>query len=108
MGDRNARLGPDAKIIDEEDYVDDEVFFGKFCLCENIYSSLKKYDLTPDYAGIRPKIKNTSGEFCTHFYIKEEIEFGLPGWFNLLGIESPGLTSSLAIGEKVTQILNAR
>ena len=76
-------------------------------LRKHIFPQLKKYDLTPDYAGIRPKIKNTSGKFCD-FYIKEEIEFGLPGWYNLLGIESPGLTSSLAIGEKVTQILNAR
>ena len=106
--DKNARLGPDAKIIDKEDYIVDESALESFYRAAKTYiPSLKKYDLTPDYAGIRPKIKKTSGKFCD-FYIREEIEFGLPGWFNLIGIESPGLTSSLAIGEKVMQILNVR
>ncbi len=106
--DSNARLGPDAKIIDKEDYIVNESDLEKFYLAAKTYiPKLKKHDLAPDYAGIRPKIKNRDGKF-SDFHIKEEIEFGLPGWFNLIGIESPGLTSSLAIGEKISQILNVR
>jgi 2-hydroxyglutarate dehydrogenase len=62
-----------------------------------------------DYAGIRPKLGKTSGTWgkdgkgFADFYIKEEE--GFKGFVNLLGIESPGLTSSLAIAEYVEEIL---
>lgn len=55
-----------------------------------------------DYCGIRPKLgqsSNASGSNFADFYIKEEE--GFKGFVNLLGIESPGLTSSLAIAEMV-------
>jgi L-2-hydroxyglutarate oxidase LhgO len=52
----------------------------------------------PDFAGIRPKLQGP-GEAMKDFIIKEESELGFPGWINLIGIESPGLTASLAIGE---------
>jgi 2-hydroxyglutarate dehydrogenase len=63
--------------------------------------------IQPDYAGIRPKLgKNsavTSGKGFIDFIIRKED--GYEGFINLLGIESPGLTSSLAIGEMVDELL---
>ena len=62
-----------------------------------------------DYCGIRPKLGRTSGTYgkdgsgFADFYIKEED--GFRGFVNLLGIESPGLTSALAIAEYVEEIL---
>lgn len=61
-----------------------------------------------DYCGIRPKLGKTSGTAgptFADFYIREEKDDGFPGFVNLLGIESPGLTSSLAIAEYVDDIL---
>lgn len=64
--------------------------------------------LNPDYAGIRPKLSDRaavlSGQGFNDFVIA--IEDGYEGWVNLLGIESPGLTSSLAIAERVEQLLH--
>lgn len=63
--------------------------------------------LTPDYAGIRPKLAKAGavalGKGFVDFYIREEE--GYQGWINLLNIESPGLTSSLAIGDMVRDLL---
>ena len=58
----------------------------------------------PDYTGIRPKIYR-EGEPAGDFTIHGEKEHGLPGLVALYGIESPGLTSSLAIGELVAGML---
>ncbi|KAI1410838.1 FAD dependent oxidoreductase [Hypoxylon sp. FL1857] len=64
--------------------------------------------LSPDYAGVRPKLRPagavaTGGSGFVDFYIRRED--GYEGWVNLLGIESPGLTSSLAIGDLVRDML---
>ncbi|OTB05490.1 hypothetical protein M426DRAFT_319754 [Hypoxylon sp. CI-4A] len=64
--------------------------------------------LAPDYAGIRPKLRPAGavaegGDGFVDFHIREED--GFRGWVNLLGIESPGLTSCLAIGELVRDML---
>ena len=61
---------------------------------------LKKEDLSPDFAGIRPKIWLNENPM-PDFYISHEADKGYPGWVNLIGIESPGLTASIAIGEDV-------
>lgn len=70
---------------------------------------LDETQLQPDYAGIRPKLGKLGavmhGKGFVDFAIyKEE---GYEGWVNLLNIESPGLTSSLAIAEKVRELLYA-
>lgn len=61
-----------------------------------------------DYCGIRPKLGKlgavASGKGFQDFYIKKEDGFG-GNWINLLGIESPGLTSSLAIADEVHDLL---
>ncbi|KAI0140071.1 FAD dependent oxidoreductase [Hypoxylon sp. NC0597] len=64
--------------------------------------------LSPDYAGVRPKLRpagavGVGGSGFVDFHIREED--GYEGWVNLLGIESPGLTSCLAIGDLVRDML---
>ena len=61
-------------------------------------------DLTPDQAGIRPKLQKP-GDPTRDFIINEESNRNLPGFVNLLGIESPGLTASIAIGDYVKDLL---
>ena len=58
----------------------------------------------PDYAGIRPKIRYRN-ELYDDFLIQSEKDHGLPGLINLFGIESPGLTASLAIAEHVHGVM---
>ncbi|KAK5660405.1 hypothetical protein OQA88_12948 [Cercophora sp. LCS_1] len=69
--------------------------------------TLDETQLTPDYAGIRPKLAKAGavahGKGFVDFYIRKEE--GYEGWVNLLNIESPGLTSSLAIAERVSTLL---
>jgi 2-hydroxyglutarate dehydrogenase len=57
-----------------------------------------------DYSGIRPKLSGP-GEGFRDFVVREESEAGFPGFFNLIGIESPGLTSALAIAELINSQL---
>ncbi|CAH1769432.1 1754_t:CDS:2, partial [Entrophospora sp. SA101] len=64
---------------------------------------VKKGNLFADYAGIRPKLQGPNEPF-RDFVIKEESEHGLNGFINLVGIESPGLTSSLAIAEMIDNV----
>ena len=56
-------------------------------------------------AGIRPKLQGP-GEKTRDFVIREESDRGLPGLVNLIGIESPGLTASLAIAKKVAELVS--
>ena len=58
--------------------------------------------MTPDYSGVRPKLLNDN---FSEFYINEENKNGFPNLINLIGIDSPGLTASLAIGELVVQTM---
>ncbi|KAJ2464727.1 hypothetical protein GGI02_004907 [Coemansia sp. RSA 2322] len=55
--------------------------------------------------GIRPKLQRPAGPFCD-FAVRDEAPAGMPGFINLVGIESPGLTASLAIAAMVDQILH--
>ena len=97
------RLGPSANWMDEkeENYDVEEYLLDQFYSegCQYI-RGLEKEDLSPDYAGIRPKIWMDENPM-PDFYISHEQEKGFPGWINLIGIESPGLTSAIAIGEDI-------
>jgi L-2-hydroxyglutarate oxidase LhgO len=95
------RLGPDARYVNEIDYRVDESQRGLF------YSSVKAFlpfiesdDLEPEMAGIRPKLQGPGDDF-RDFVIRHEQDRGLPGFINLIGVESPGLTSAPAIAERV-------
>ena len=101
------KLGPDVTYLDENIY-DYSVDASKL---QEFYKSARKFlpflepdDIAPEMAGIRPKIQR-KGEEEKDFYIKEETERGCPGFVNLIGIESPGLTASLAIAKYVNGIL---
>ena len=79
--------------------------------CAGFYEAVRQYwpglpsdSLTPGYAGIRPKISGP-GEPAADFVIQGSTVHGVAGLVNLFGIESPGLTSSLAIGEHVAGML---
>ncbi|MCX7770579.1 MAG: NAD(P)/FAD-dependent oxidoreductase [Proteobacteria bacterium] len=97
------KLGPDVYEVSSIDYgVDPEkrdMFYEKATL---LLDGIDRNALFPDMSGIRPKLK---GEGIRDFIVNEESDKGLRGVINLIGIESPGLTSSLAIGEYVTNIL---
>lgn len=97
------RFGPDVYNVSEIDYTVDfkkrDLFFEKASM---LIDGLDRNALFPDMSGIRPKL---NGDGIKDFIINEESEKGLKGIINLIGIESPGLTSSLAIGEYVANIV---
>lgn len=101
------KFGPDVEWIDEIDYTVDPTRGERF------YASIRKYwpelpdnALQPGYAGVRPKV-HPKGSHETDFIIQGPETHGIKGLVNLYGIESPGLTSSLAIAEDVRDILAA-
>lgn len=102
-----AKFGPDVQWVDSpEDLVVDpargEAFYADV---RHYWPGLPDGALIPGYAGIRPKIQ-APGEPARDFMIQGPADHGVPGLVNLFGIESPGLTSSLAIGTHVVAQLN--
>ncbi|CAN5164227.1 NAD(P)/FAD-dependent oxidoreductase [soil metagenome] len=102
-----AVFGPDLEYVDTEDYsVDPARADGFATYIRRFWPGLPDEALTPDYAGIRPKLHG-AGETQPDFQLRSEDDHGIPGLLALFGIESPGLTSSLAIGEAVADRLLA-
>ncbi|CAO3688155.1 unnamed protein product [Umbelopsis vinacea] len=103
------KFGPDVSYIqDWADYsvADDDVKLEQFVQAvQKYYPNVDKHSLYADYAGIRPKLAGPGGPF-QDFIIREESEAGFNNFFNLIGIESPGLTSSLAIAEHVVDLMD--
>ncbi|MFH1245335.1 MAG: NAD(P)/FAD-dependent oxidoreductase [Candidatus Omnitrophota bacterium] len=100
------RLGPDAQYIgrDNIDYSVDSRKREKFYRSvRNFLPFIESGDLGADSAGIRPKLAGADHGF-KDFVICHEEKKGFPGFINLIGIESPGLTASLAIGKYVNAI----
>lgn len=96
-----ARFGPDLEWVDHEDYnVDPARAAGFYATARKLWPELPDGALVPDYAGIRPKIHGP-GEERPDFIIDDPVTHGVAGLVCLFGIESPGLTSSLALGEEV-------
>ncbi|TIN79365.1 NAD(P)/FAD-dependent oxidoreductase [Mesorhizobium sp.] len=100
-----ARFGPDVEWTDQLDYRVDPIRGERF------YDEIRKYwpdladgSLRPAYSGIRPKLSGP-GEANADFVIQDAAVHGVEGLVNLFGIESPGLTSSLAIADHVAQRL---
>jgi L-2-hydroxyglutarate oxidase LhgO len=100
-----ARFGPDVEWVTKIDYAVDPRRAGSF------YAAIRRYwpdlpddALVPDYSGVRPKLyDNPNGD--ADFVIQSEEAHGVAGLVNLYGIESPGLTSSLAIADYVKQVI---
>jgi L-2-hydroxyglutarate oxidase LhgO len=94
-----ARFGPDTEWVDHIDYEVDPARAQKFyAAIRRYWPGLKDGALQPAYAGIRPKISGPE-EVSVDFRISGPRIHGVTGLVNLFGIESPGLTASLAIGE---------
>lgn len=99
------KFGPDVRWIEHIDYAFDESHFDDFVAAiRNYYPGLDESRLHPSYTGIRPKISGPN-EPAADFLIHGPADHNVPGRINLLGIESPGLTASLAIAEEVVALL---
>ena len=100
-----AVFGPDLTYVETEDYSVDSSRAEDFArYIRRFWPGLPDGVLTPDYAGIRPKLHGP-GEPQPDFRLDGPEAHGVPGLVALFGIESPGLTSSLAIGEAVADRL---
>ncbi|WP_372707996.1 NAD(P)/FAD-dependent oxidoreductase [Brevundimonas sp.] len=100
-----AVFGPDLTYVETEDYSVDPAKATEFeHYVRRFWPGLPDGALTPDYAGIRPKLHGP-GQPQPDFQLHGQDVHGLDGLVALFGIESPGLTSSLAIGEAVTAML---
>lgn len=103
--DGGLKLGPNSFSVDSIEYsVDPSHNADFFEKASRILPFIELEDLRPDMSGIRPKLYR-SGEPFRDFVIREESDRGLPGWINLVGIESPGLTSCLTIAEIVESLV---
>jgi len=95
------RFGPDVEWIDAIDYrVDADRARQFYAAIRRYWPDLADDALQPDYSGIRPKIQ-APGEPPGDFVVQGPETHGIGGLVNLFGIESPGLTASLAIAEEV-------
>ena len=104
LGNR-VKFGPDSQYIDEIEYSIDagrrESFYQSI---RNYLPGIKPEYLHPDMCGIRPKLQGP-GEAYRDFIIRDERDIGYPGLINLIGIESPGLTSCVAIARYVNALV---
>jgi L-2-hydroxyglutarate oxidase LhgO len=98
------RFGPDAEYVstvDADAFKVDPSKAAEFAEAAKRYlPTVRTTDLTPDYAGIRPKLAGP-GDAFRDFVIEEASAHGAPGFVATLGIESPGLTAALAIADRV-------
>ena len=100
------RFGPDHQIVDTLNYDVDPWRANQFYeVIRKFYPDLPNDSLSPAYAGIRPKVQKP-GQPIQDFVFQDEKTHGIPGLINLFGIESPGLTSCLALADHVVGLLN--
>jgi len=99
------RFGPDVEWVDEIDYsVDPARADAFYAAVRRYYPDLADGTITPGYAGIRPKLQ-APGEAARDFMLQGPGGHGVRGLVNLFGIESPGMTASLAIADRVAALL---
>jgi L-2-hydroxyglutarate oxidase LhgO len=100
-----ARFGPDVEWVTAIDYtVDPRRSDSFYAAIRTYWPDLPDGALQPGYSGMRPKLQ-APGEPAKDYMIQGPRDHGVPGLVNLFGIESPGLTSSLAIAEMVADQL---
>ncbi|MGC4963520.1 NAD(P)/FAD-dependent oxidoreductase [Gordonia sp. DT218] len=100
-----ARFGPDVEWTDRVDYrVDPDRADRFYAEIRRYWPGLRDDALVPAYAGIRPKLSGP-GEPAADFLLQGPAEHGMPGLVNMFGIESPGLTSCLALASAVCETL---
>jgi len=101
------KLGPDVKYLESNVYdyrLTPSKQLAFFDSARKFLPFLEFDDIAPEMSGIRPKIQKP-GEPLSDYYIKEESGRGYPGFINLIGMESPALTSSLSIAGYVNKLL---
>lgn len=105
--DGRVKFGPDTEYVTDLEYTVDEKKRDAF------WESVRKYlpgvqsqQLQPDMSGIRPKLQGP-GDPYRDFVITEESAAGYPGLINLIGIESPGLTSCVPIAQYVARLVGS-
>lgn len=98
------KFGPNAYYVKEINYRVESEVEGFWRDIIKYLPSIRKEDLHPDMAGIRAKLQGPGQPF-RDFIIRHEEDKGFPGFINLIGIESPGLTSSPAIAEMVKDMV---
>ncbi len=100
-----ARFGPDVEWVEHRDFdVDPQRAAAFYGVVRCYWPALPDGALAPAYAGIRAKLSGP-GQPAADFRIEGEREHGVPGCVQLFGIESPGLTASLAIASHVAALL---
>jgi L-2-hydroxyglutarate oxidase LhgO len=100
------RFGPDVEWIDRIDYdVDPKRADDFYDAIRRYWPGLKDGAIEPGYAGIRAKI-TPKGTQAADFVVQGPADHGIPGLVNLFGIESPGLTSSMALADDVVRALD--
>jgi L-2-hydroxyglutarate oxidase LhgO len=100
-----ARFGPDVEWVDAIDYdVDPRRAASFYGAIREYWPGLRDGQLAPGYAGIRPKLVGPNAP-AADFVISGPRAHGVAGLVNLFGIESPGLTAALAIGDHVRELL---
>lgn len=98
------RFGPDIEWIDSVDYAFDNSRRQRFIdAVARYYPAVLNREVNPSYTGIRPKISGPQDP-SADFLIQTEIDHGVPGLINLLGMESPGLTSCLSVADFVAKL----
>jgi L-2-hydroxyglutarate oxidase LhgO len=97
------RAGPDARFVDTIEYSVEESDADRFAAAVATYlPGIRAEHLTPDYSGVRPKLVGPEGGFADFILANPRTQ---PGFVHLIGIESPGLTASLAIGARVSEMI---
>jgi L-2-hydroxyglutarate oxidase LhgO len=106
--DGRLRFGPDAEYVARDaDYRVDGSKAAAFAeAARRLVPAIEESDLSPDISGLRPKLQGP-GEGFRDFVIAEESGRGLPGLVNLLGMDSPGLTSALAVAKRVAELVGS-
>jgi L-2-hydroxyglutarate oxidase LhgO len=100
------KFGPDVEYIDEVDYtVSADRIPRYYAAVRRYFPGLADGRLEPGYAGIRPKLQGPA-DSPRDFVVAGEADHGVSGYVQLFGIESPGLTSSLAIADHVYSLLD--
>jgi L-2-hydroxyglutarate oxidase LhgO len=104
MGGRGS-FGPDVEWVGEANYsVHPSRARSFYAAIRSYYPDLAEGALRPSFAGVRPKLQGP-GEAMKDFVIQSPRDHGVSGLINLFGIESPGLTSSLALADYVVSLL---
>jgi L-2-hydroxyglutarate oxidase LhgO len=99
------KFGPDTEYIETIDYQVPETLKAKFVeAITKYFPEVDHNKLIPDYAGIRPKLQGPNDDF-KDFCIQTAKQHKVAGLINLFGIDSPGLTSSLAIAEYIEHLM---